>query len=117
MNGFSLHQLDNGACICTYNTNPLETFLKQVIFGEKATLVVGGSDDGVIYIFNKNEGMLKQVLRHADKGQVQTVMTYDRAHYSVIFKATSMNNAELTISIWSRKWDNAETSINHPLGT
>lgn len=73
MNGFSLHRLDSGACIRTYNTNPVKTFPKQVVFGEKATLVIGGSDDGVIYIFDKNEGTLKQVLRHADKGRVQTV--------------------------------------------
>ncbi|KAG1764295.1 WD40-repeat-containing domain protein [Suillus occidentalis] len=73
MNGFSLHQLDNGACIRTYNTDPVKTFPKQVVFGEKATLVVGGSDAGIIYVFDKNEGTLKQELQHADKARVQTV--------------------------------------------
>lgn len=43
--------------------------------------------------------------------------TYDGAHYSVIFGATSMNDAEPTISIWSRKRDNAEASIEGPLVT
>jgi hypothetical protein len=42
--------------------------------------------------------------------------TYDGAHYSVIFGATSMNDAEPTISIWSRRRDNAEASIDRPLG-
>lgn len=73
MNGFSLHQLDDGACIRTYNTDPVKTFPKQVVFGEKATLVVGGSDAGIIYVFDKNEGTLKQELQHADKARVQTV--------------------------------------------
>jgi hypothetical protein len=73
MNGFSLHRLDDAVCIRTYNTNPVKTFPKQVVFGGKATLVVGGSDTGVIYVFDKNEGTLKQVLQHADTGRVQTV--------------------------------------------
>lgn len=72
-NGFSLHQLEDGACIRTYNTNPVKTFPKQVVFGEQATLVVGGSDTGTIHVFDKNEGTLKQVLQHADRGRVQTV--------------------------------------------
>ncbi|KAG1823063.1 WD40-repeat-containing domain protein [Suillus variegatus] len=71
--GFSLHQLEDGACIRTYNTNPVKTFPKQVVFGEQATLVVGGSDTETIHVFDKNEGTLKQVLQHADRGRVQTV--------------------------------------------
>ncbi|KIK35766.1 hypothetical protein CY34DRAFT_26540 [Suillus luteus UH-Slu-Lm8-n1] len=103
MNGFSLHQLDDGACIRTYNTDPVKTFPKQVVFGEKATLIVGGSDTGIIYVFDKNEGTLKQELQHADKAQVQTVATYDGTHHSIIFGATSVNDAEPNISIWSRQ--------------
>jgi hypothetical protein len=48
-------------------------FPKQVVFGEKTDMVVGGSDAGFIYIFDKNEGTLKQVLKHANKVRVQTV--------------------------------------------
>jgi hypothetical protein len=72
-NGFSLHRLDDAVCIRSYNTNPIKTFPKQVVFGEKTDVVVGGSDAGVIYVFDKNEGTLKQVLKHADKARVQTV--------------------------------------------
>ncbi|KAG1806323.1 uncharacterized protein HD556DRAFT_1225602, partial [Suillus plorans] len=68
VDGFSLHCLEDGACICTYNTNPVKTFPKQVVFEDRATLVVGGSDTGTIRIFNKNDGALKQVLQHADRG-------------------------------------------------
>ncbi|KAG2751885.1 WD40 repeat-like protein [Suillus brevipes Sb2] len=112
MNGFSLHRLDDAVCIRTYNTNPVKTFPKQVVFGGKATLVVGGSDTGVIYVFDKNEGTLKQVLQHADKGRVQTVTTYDGTHHSLIFGATSMNDTEPTISIWCRKQDSVTKSTN-----
>jgi hypothetical protein len=43
------------------------------VFGEKTDMVVGGSNAGVIYVFDKNEGTLKQVLKHADKARVQTI--------------------------------------------
>ncbi|KAG1796580.1 WD40-repeat-containing domain protein [Suillus variegatus] len=113
-NGFSLHRLEDRACIRTYNTNPVKTFPKQVVFGEQATLVVGGSDTGTIHVFDKNEGTLKQVLQHADRGRVQTVTTYDSTHHSLIFGATSTNDAEPTISIWYRK--RATSPSDHPLG-
>ncbi|KAG1849600.1 hypothetical protein C8R48DRAFT_778531 [Suillus tomentosus] len=115
MNGFSLHRLDDAVCIRTYDTNPVKTFPKQVAFGGKATLIVGGSDTGVIYVFDKNEGTLKQVLQHADKGRVQMVTTYDGTHHSLIFGATSMNDTEPTISIWCRKHDSTAKSVDRPL--
>jgi WD40 repeat protein len=131
MNGFSLHRLEDGACIRTYNTNPTKTFPKQVVFGEQATLIVGGSDAGTIHIFDKNEGTLRQVLQHADRGRAQTVTvrhfhqlmecesdrykTYDSVHHSLIFGATSTNDAEPTISIWCRK--RATLPSNRPLGS
>ncbi|KAG2747123.1 WD40 repeat-like protein [Suillus brevipes Sb2] len=115
MNGFSLHQLEDGACLRTYNTNPVKTFPKQVVFGEQATLVVGGSDTGRIHVFDKNEGSIKQVLQHADRGRAQTVTTYDSVHHSLIFGATSTNDLEPTISIWYRKRETAPS--DRPLGT
>jgi WD40 repeat protein len=131
VNGFSLHRLEDGACIRTYNTNPVKTFPKQVVFGDRATLVVGGSDTGTIRIFDKNDGALKQVLQHADRGRVQTVTvsyfidqmnvyltkykTYDSPQHSLIFGATSTNDAEPTISIWCRK--RAISPSDHPLGS
>ncbi|KAG2062942.1 hypothetical protein BDR04DRAFT_1123597 [Suillus decipiens] len=121
MNGPSLHQLDDGACIWTYNTDPVKTFPKQVIFGEKTTLVVGGSDTGIIYVFNKNEETLKQELQHADKAQVQTVAiaskTYDGTHHSIIFRATSVNDAEPNISIWSQQRKSVTMPTSNHLGS
>ncbi|KAG2048868.1 WD40 repeat-like protein [Suillus hirtellus] len=114
-NGFSLHRLDDAVCIRSYNTNPIKMFPKQVVFGEKTDVVVGGSDAGVIYVFDKNEGTLKQVLKHADKARVQTVTTYDGTHHSMIVGATSQNDAEPVISIWSHQWENLETA-HLPLG-
>jgi hypothetical protein len=44
------------------------------VFGKKTDVMVGGSDTGIIYVFDKNEGTLKQVLKHAEKARVQTVI-------------------------------------------
>ncbi|KAG2114688.1 uncharacterized protein F5147DRAFT_649850 [Suillus discolor] len=109
----------NNAGPLIYSTNPVKTFPKQVVFGEKTDVVVGGSDTS---IFDKNEGTLKQVWKHADKARVQTVIsghltdykTYDGAYHSIIVGATSQNNAEPVISIWSCQWDNLKIAC--PLG-
>ncbi|KAG2365320.1 hypothetical protein BDR07DRAFT_1374402 [Suillus spraguei] len=117
VNRFSLHCLEDGACIHTYNTNPVKTFPKQVVFRDWATLVVGGSDTGTIQIFDKNDGALKQVLQHTDRGQVQTVTykMYDSLKHSLIFGATSTNDVKPTISIWCRKC--ATSPSDRPLGS
>jgi hypothetical protein len=73
-NGFNLHQLDNGACIWTLPTgNPKKLFPQQVAFGEDCKVIVGGSDHGIVYVFDRKTGTPLQVLHHADRGLVQTV--------------------------------------------
>ena len=45
--------MDNAICIRTYDTNPKKTYPKQVALAEGETMVIGGSDDGFIYVFDK----------------------------------------------------------------
>jgi hypothetical protein len=72
--GFDLHQLDNGTYVRTFFTGTAQkTYPKQVVFGEEAKVVVGGSDHGAIYVFDRRTGEQLQVLRHAEKGMVQTI--------------------------------------------
>jgi hypothetical protein len=35
--------------------------------------VVGGSDHGAVYVFDRKRGVQLQVLQHLDKGMIQTV--------------------------------------------
>jgi outer membrane protein assembly factor BamB len=73
-NGFDLYQLDNGAYIRTFPTGtPAKLLPKQVAFGEDAKVVIGGSDHGAVYVFDRKTGKPLQVLHHADKGLVQTI--------------------------------------------
>jgi hypothetical protein len=84
-NGFDLHQLDNGAHIRTFPTGtPNKLLPKQVAFGEDAKVVVGGSDHGAIYVFDRKTGKPVQVLHHADDGLVQTITVYNRLNISIV---------------------------------
>jgi hypothetical protein len=44
-----------------------------VAFAEGSDAVVGGSDHGKVYIFERKSGMLLELLRHSEDGAVQTV--------------------------------------------
>lgn len=73
--GFDLHQLDNGAYIRTFLTGDAKSVVpKQVIFSEDTKVVIGGSDHGKVYIFDRRTGKVFQVLDHGSTGLVQTVM-------------------------------------------
>ncbi|KAG6328474.1 hypothetical protein ID866_10614 [Astraeus odoratus] len=60
--------MSDGSCIRTYDTKPVKSYLKQVAFVENNTLVVGGSDNGGVYMFDKSSGALQQTLRHLKTG-------------------------------------------------
>lgn len=78
IDGFDLRQLDNGAYVRTFPTGvPIKTVPKQVLFGEESRIVVGGSDHGAVYVFDRKTGTPLDVLRHADKGLVQTIAVCD----------------------------------------
>lgn len=73
-NGFDLYHLDNGAYIRTFPTgNPSRHLPKQVAFGEDSKVIVGGSDHGAVYVFDRKSGKPLQVLHHEDGGLVQTI--------------------------------------------
>ncbi|KAG1882038.1 hypothetical protein C8R48DRAFT_562525, partial [Suillus tomentosus] len=73
--GFTLYRLDG-------NEEPVRTFItatprvsvpKQVAFGAEGRLVVGGSDNGSVYVFERKSGKLLDTLRHSNAGLVQTI--------------------------------------------
>ncbi|KAG1740751.1 uncharacterized protein EDB91DRAFT_1052909, partial [Suillus paluster] len=73
--GFTLYRLKG-------KVEPIRTFMtalpsvsvpKQVAFGEEGKVVVGGSDNGLAYIFDRKTGQVLETLHHADAGLVQTI--------------------------------------------
>ncbi|KAG1725150.1 uncharacterized protein EDB91DRAFT_1062420, partial [Suillus paluster] len=74
---FTLYRLEG-------DSEPVRTFAtavpsmsvpKQVAFGEEGKVVVGGSDNGLVYVFDRKTGQILKTLHHADTdvGLVQTI--------------------------------------------
>jgi hypothetical protein len=77
--------METGTCIRAFPTNrPKMTVPKQVAFAEDSKVVVGGSDHGVLYVFDRRSGSRLDVLRHASEGLVQTI-TVMRPLYTPIW--------------------------------
>jgi hypothetical protein len=74
INGFDIYQLDNGTWKRNFTIGHSSRKMpKQVVFGEGSKVVVGGSDHGVVYVFDRKTTSSIQVLRHSDRGMVQAV--------------------------------------------
>jgi hypothetical protein len=88
-----------------------------VVFGEKGHVVVGGSDHGIVYVFDRMTGDKLAELRAADQGMVQTVavshlrsaasfrvtlilQTHSREGIHTIVAATSNMRKPSIIKIW-----------------
>ena len=73
--GFSLYDLETGKFIRKFPTGvPKKTHPKQVTYGEGNRIVVGGSDHGAVYVFDRKLGKPLDVPHHANQGPVHTVM-------------------------------------------
>ncbi|KAI6012344.1 hypothetical protein EDC04DRAFT_2761051 [Pisolithus marmoratus] len=62
VNRFSLHRMEDAVCTRTYNINPKKGFPKQVIIAEGGLMVVGGGNNGSIYVFDKGTSEVVQML-------------------------------------------------------
>lgn len=71
--GFSLHSVESGHLIRSYPTKPSIPKAKQVAFGEKGAIVVGGGEHGSAYVFDRKQGTRLQCLQHGKEGLVQTI--------------------------------------------
>lgn len=72
--GFSSHNLRTGTFIRSFPTGkPTMRYPKQVALGENDSIIVGGSDHGAVYVFDHDTGCPLDLLRHSDRGLVQTI--------------------------------------------
>ncbi|KAG2120414.1 uncharacterized protein F5147DRAFT_562352, partial [Suillus discolor] len=73
--GFTLYRLvGDEEPVRTFITAPPSISVsKQVAFGAEGRLVVGGSDNGLVYIFERKTGKLLETLHHSNAGLVQTI--------------------------------------------
>ncbi|OJT06782.1 hypothetical protein TRAPUB_2365 [Trametes pubescens] len=100
--GFDVWSLNGGTHQRTFPTGKPTRFLpRQVDFVDGAQAIVGGSDHGAVYVFDRKTGAPLDVLRHAQQGPVQTIATTERDGYSVIASGTSCGTG--TILVWRGK--------------
>ena len=72
--GYPLYSLEDMKFLHEYPTGkPTKRFPKQVEFGEEGRILVGGSDHGTIYVFDRKTGLVMDTLNHEDDGLAQAV--------------------------------------------
>lgn len=72
--GFSLYSLKDIKFQRECTTGkPKKRYPKQVEFGEDGNILVGGSDHGTIYVFDRKTGRLMETLHHDDDGLAQAL--------------------------------------------
>ena len=73
--GFSLYTLEDTRFLHKYPTGRLtKRFPKQVGFGEDCHVLVGSSDHGTIYVFDRKTGLVVETLHHEDDGLLQALV-------------------------------------------
>ncbi|KAL4078479.1 WD40-repeat-containing domain protein [Scleroderma yunnanense] len=108
--GFSLHCMGDATCVKTYDTKPQKTYPQQVTFAERGRVIVGRSDNGIVYIFNKTTGDLLQLLQHSKSDFLWDTLTmpylaaqtYNAADHYLVAAASSSNDHNNTITIWKK---------------
>ncbi|EKM60211.1 uncharacterized protein PHACADRAFT_189346 [Phanerochaete carnosa HHB-10118-sp] len=113
INGFSLYRLDTLLPVRTFPTGePLTRKPKQSTFGEEGKVIVGGSDHGCVYIFDRKTGAPLDVLRHSYQ-LVQAVATHiSNVGTNVIVTASNDEYGDHAVSIWIHKPDAQGTWLN-----
>ncbi len=72
--GSTFYRLDSGQFVRTLVTRePIRTYPKGVAFANNCQAIIGGSDHGYVYIFERKSGRLLGKLAHARNDGVQTI--------------------------------------------
>jgi len=73
-NGFDIYKIDSGNFVRTLVTrDPIKTYPKGVAFANHGQAIVGGSDHGRAYIFERKSGRVITTLNHGKDEGVQTI--------------------------------------------
>lgn len=73
--GYDLYDTDRGTFLRTFPTGtPLQFLPRHVAFAKKSKAIAGGSDHGVVYVFDHKTGTPLDILQCSGNGLVQTVV-------------------------------------------
>ncbi|KAG6375203.1 hypothetical protein JVT61DRAFT_3415 [Boletus reticuloceps] len=89
---------------------------KQVAFGEDARLIIGGSDNGCVYLFNRKSCELLEMLYHSNTGLVQAVAVRDVDGCCIIASASPTAGRQcVSIKVWAHNYDLQKTKPGQQL--
>lgn len=72
--GFDIYTINSGKFVRNLSARePTKTYPKGVAFANRSQAVVGGSDHGIVYIFESKSGHIITTLEHAQNGGVETI--------------------------------------------
>ncbi|KAI6162824.1 hypothetical protein EDD17DRAFT_1439698, partial [Pisolithus thermaeus] len=72
--GFTLYHLNGADPIRTFVTDPPHIPVpKQVAFGEGSKVMIGGSSNGSVFVFDRRTGKPLATLQHTSRAPVQTI--------------------------------------------
>ncbi|KIO01076.1 hypothetical protein M404DRAFT_29039 [Pisolithus tinctorius Marx 270] len=105
-NGFTLYLLDRGDPIRYFVTEPQHVPVpKQVAFGEESKIIVGGSDNGSVYLFERRSGQMLAKLAHSKTGLVQTITVHDVGGHCIIASASPASGRKKSlIKVWTHQY-------------
>ncbi|KAG1721364.1 uncharacterized protein EDB91DRAFT_1256544 [Suillus paluster] len=112
--GFTLYQLEG-------DKEPVRTFMtaapsvsipKQVAFAAQGKLIIGGSDHGLVYVFERKSGKLLETLCHSNMGLVQTIATHDlNRRCTVTSSSPALGHGKATINLWVYNYGPAKETL------
>ena len=76
MNGFYLYNIALNCIVQNFSQKTINSqrrLPKEAAFSGNGTTVVGGSNHGLLYVWDQSNGALLQQMKHLDGGLVQTV--------------------------------------------
>ncbi|KAF8880605.1 hypothetical protein CPB84DRAFT_1851829 [Gymnopilus junonius] len=104
-NGFDLYKMETGLFVKTFITkDAVKTHPKGVAFGDKSRLVIGGSDHGHVYIFDRKTGRILKSLRHAKRGGAETLAVHDMENGNVLIATASATSSSGPGNILVWQW-------------
>ncbi|KAL5525016.1 hypothetical protein ACEPAF_8885 [Sanghuangporus sanghuang] len=108
--GFSVIDVATGSLVRALPCPVNKTVPKQVAWAHHQKLIIGGSDHGMLYVYNAETGQVTQKLQHESSGFVQTVASFDGSTETLVMGGSSTNygSSKPYISFWrmthSRKY-------------
>ncbi|KDR65390.1 hypothetical protein GALMADRAFT_148734 [Galerina marginata CBS 339.88] len=99
--GFDVYSMQRSTPAQSFEIPTERRYTRDVVFGEKGTLIVGGSDHGRVYIFDLKSSTPAEVITHGkSESLIQAIITQSSEDRHLIISGSSDNNS--SICIWQK---------------